>query len=472
MATTHSSSRRQRPSRRTTASTAHARHRPAGQRQTRTSTATTVAPEPVFDEKILGEKLEEPAPVKAVRPMRSPDADDHLAAYFRQLAEHELLTPEDERELSQGIEDTEILTWERVLSRPEAVRPLLALVEPNLEQPVKFPKLQKIIDDMGKTKRGRKDEKLVKKLQAAAKEAAVQLRTLDLDRVHIDAVVRELYRAREAASAGVETWWVDGASKDAGTYVDEVRQAYRDAMSLRDEFVRANLRLVVTMARRYDRGGMPLADLIQEGNLGLMHAVSRFDYRRGLRFSTYACWWIRHAIGRALADKARAVRIPVHMLEAQQQLEKVRQALVGELGRPPTPQELAKAARVPLAKLNQMHRYIMGQPMSLDRPVHDDDDRSFGDTMADPDSEEHSPADNLTTQTLTSQIKRLLHYLSPIEADVLTKRFGLGDDEERTFREIGDQYHLSRERIRQIQNSALDKLKRALEREHRGHVEM
>ena len=173
-----------------------------------------------------------------------------------------------------------------------------------------------------------------------------------------------------------------------------------------------------------------------------------------------------------LADKARAVRIPVHMLEAQQQLEKVRQALVGELGRPPTPQELAKAARVPLAKLNQMHRYIMGQPMSLDRPVHDDDDRSFGDTMADPDSEEHSPADELTTQTLTSQIKRLLHYLSPIEADVLTKRFGLGDDEERTFREIGDQYHLSRERIRQIQNSALDKLKRALEREHRGHVDM
>jgi RNA polymerase primary sigma factor len=349
---------------------------------------------------------------------------------------------------------------------------LLDLVEPNLEQPVKFPKLLKVIEDMLESKRTRKDPKLVKKLAGVAREAAAQLRGLDLDRVHIDAVVRELYRAREAAIVGQSTWWDDAAAKDAGAYIDHVRQAHRDAMNLRDEFVRANLRLVVTMARRYDRGGMPLADLIQEGNLGLMHAVSRFDYRRGLRFSTYACWWIRHAIGRALADKARAVRIPVHMLEAQQQLEKVRQALVGELGRPPTPQELAKAARVPLAKLNQMHRYIMGQPMSLDRPVHDDDDRSFGDTMADPDSEEHSPADNLTTQTLTTQIKRLLHYLSPIEADVLTKRFGLGDDEERTFREIGDHYHLSRERIRQIQNSALDKLKRALEREHRGHVEM
>ena len=470
MATTHSASRRQRTPRRTTTSTAHGRHRPAGLRQNRTSTGAAVATAPGLGAK---EAKDEVTPAKVVRPMRTPDSDDHLAAYFRQLAEHELLTPEDERELSQGIEDTEVLTWERVLSRAEAVRPLLALIEPNLEQPIKFPKLQKVLDDMLKTKRARKDDKLVKKLNVAAKEAATQLRALDLDRVHIDAVVRELYRAREAAIAGAETWWTDGGGgKDAGAYVDDVRQAHRDAMSLRDEFVRANLRLVVTMARRYDRGGMPLADLIQEGNLGLMHAVSRFDYRRGLRFSTYACWWIRHAIGRALADKARAVRIPVHMLEAQQQLEKVRQALVGELGRPPTPQELAKAARVPLAKLNQMHRYIMGQPMSLDRPVHDDDDRSFGDTMADPDSEEHSPADNLTTQTLTTQIKRLLHYLSPIEADVLTKRFGLGDDEERTFREIGDQYHLSRERIRQIQNSALDKLKRALEREHRGHVEM
>jgi RNA polymerase primary sigma factor len=430
---------------------------------TNARTAVAIAtPEPVVAQ-----------PARAsVRSMRSPDADDHLAAYFRQLADHELLTPEDERELSQGIEDTEILTWERVFARPDVVRAVLALVEPNLENPIKFPRLIKAVEDLQKTKRAAKDTKLLKKLRATARETALALRALDLDRVHIDAIVRELYRARELALAGQETWWTEGASKDAGAYFDDVRQAHRDAGNLRDEFVRANLRLVVTMARRYDRGGMPLADLIQEGNLGLMHAVARFDYRRGLRFSTYACWWIRHAIGRALADKARAVRIPVHMLEAQQQLEKVRQHLIGELGRPPTPQELAKAARVPLAKLNQMHRYIMGQPMSLDRPVHDDDDRSFGDTVADPDTEEYSPADNLTKETLTTQLKRLLHHLSPIEADVLTKRFGLGDDEERTFREIGDQYHLSRERIRQIQNSALDKLKRALEREHRGHVEM
>ncbi|HUH02739.1 MAG TPA: sigma-70 family RNA polymerase sigma factor, partial [Kofleriaceae bacterium] len=230
------------------------------------------------------------------------------------------------------------------------------------------------------------------------------------------------------------------------------------------EFVRANLRLVVTMARRYDRGVMPLSDLIQEGNLGLMHAVSRFDHRRGLRFSTYACWWIRHAIGRALADKARAVRVPVHMIEAQQQLAKVKQKLIHELGREPTRAEIAKAADLPLSKLNQMNRFLLGSSVSMDAPVgsKDDESRSLGDVLADPATDDYSPEDELTNRALAEQIHTLLHKLSPIEADVLKQRFGLDDDEERTFREIGDQYQLSRERIRQIQNAALHKLRRAL----------
>jgi RNA polymerase primary sigma factor len=285
--------------------------------------------------------------------------------------------------------------------------------------------------------------------------------------------MRDLRRIQSVAERGVDN--VPGAGPlpfdvgpDFEPYLTSIQDAYAGSSQLREEFVRANLRLVVTMARRYDRGGMPLSDLIQEGNLGLMHAVSRFDYRRGLRFSTYACWWIRHAIGRALADKARAVRIPVHMLEAQQQLEKVRQHLIGELGRQPTPQELARAARLPLGKLNQMHRYLMGQPMSLDRPVHEDDDRAFGEMLADPHTEDRSPADSMTNDALAKEVTKLLRDLSPIEADVLRQRFGLVDDEERTFREIGDQYRLSRERIRQIQNSALEKLKRALCREHPG----
>src|SRR4051794_35176473 len=210
MATTHSPSRRQRPSRRTTASMAHARHRSAGARQNRPAPETTVAEPPVWDEKVLETKVEEVLAAKAARPIRTPDSDDHLAAYFRQLAEHELLTPEDERELSQGIEDTEILTWEHVFARPEIIKPILALVEPNLEQPVHFAKLVKHAEDLLRTKKTRTDSRLVKKFAACARESAQQLRTLDLDRVHIDAVVRELYRAREAALAGQETWWVEG----------------------------------------------------------------------------------------------------------------------------------------------------------------------------------------------------------------------------------------------------------------------
>jgi len=409
-----------------------------------------------------------PAPVDQ-RLLRA-DSDDHLSTYFRDLAEHDLLGPEQERELAQGIEDQEILTWERILARPDVAPHVLAMLEGKLDPPLKVQTLLRTAERL-RAQGKRPDRRTVKRMIAAARELSEQLRAQDLDRTHADAVIRELRRARSIAQRKPSQVPFTATTAGFATYLDTIDEAYRGSSMLREEFVKANLRLVVTMARRYDRGGMPLADLIQEGNLGLMHAVSRFDYRRGLRFSTYACWWIRHAIGRALADKARAVRIPVHMLEAQQQLEKVRQQLIRELGRQPTPQEVAKAARVPLAKLNQMHRYLMGQPLSLDKPVHEDDDRHLGEMLADPLSEDLNPADDLTTEALTKQVKSLMRGLSPIEADVLRQRFGLGDDEERTFREIGDQYHLSRERIRQIQNSALDKLKKALEREHTGLFE-
>ena len=441
-------------------------------RKTKAAPAQASTETPVEAPNLLDLEESPAQPTKPAAPdvkLLKADSDDHLSTYFRDLAEHELLGPEQERELAQGIEDQEILTWERVLSRADVVAEVIEMLEGKLEVPAKPQKLLKVAESVRAHKKV--DSRAQSRLVAAAREVAEHLRAQDLDRTHIDVVIRELKRARAVASKKPAQVPFPAGSAAFGTYIDGIEHAYRGSSQLREEFVKANLRLVVTMARRYDRGGMPLADLIQEGNLGLMHAVSRFDYRRGLRFSTYACWWIRHAIGRALADKARAVRIPVHMLEAQQQLEKVRQQLIRELGRQPTPQEVAKAARVPLAKLNQMHRYLMGQPLSLDRPVHEDDDRQLGEMIADPDSEDLNPAEDLTNVALSKQVKSLMRGLSPIEADVLRQRFGLGDDEERTFREIGDQYRLSRERIRQIQNSALDKLKKALERQHTGLFE-
>lgn len=388
--------------------------------------------------------------------------DDYLASYFRDLSEHDLLEPEQEREIARRIEEEEVHTWECLLSHPSAADFVLTRVEGRLDNSLKD---FRVVRRTATAARKARTKASRDKLNRAAVTAAIKIRALDLDRTHVEAIIAELEALRDGSASGSQPRpSFAPKSRSFGEYLRAVKSSFARGARLRNEFVHANLRLVVTMARRYDRGGMPLADLIQEGNLGLMHAVSRFDYRRGLRFSTYACWWIRHAIGRALADKSRAVRIPVHMLEAQQQLAKVQAKLIGELGREPTPSELAKAAQVPLAKLNQMHRYLMGQPMSLDRPLYDDDDRAFGDMLADPLSEDSSPVDDLTTQTLTSRVETLLDHLTPIEADVLRQRFGLMDDEERTFREIGDQYDLSRERIRQIQNAALGKLRRALER--------
>lgn len=398
-------------------------------------------------------------------PSRVPSADDYLASYFRDLSEHDLLEPEQEREIARRIEEEETHTWECMLSHPSVADYVLSRLEARLDNSMKE---FRAIRRSASTARKSRTKANREKLRAVAGEASVKIRALDLDRTHAEAIIAELEYLRTAPASQSPKLSFSPRSQAYASYLSKIRTAFERAARLRSQFVHANLRLVVTMARRYDRGGMPLADLIQEGNLGLMHAVSRFDYRRGLRFSTYACWWIRHAIGRALADKSRAVRIPVHMLEAQQQLAKVQARLVGELGRDPTPGELAEAAKLPMAKLNQMHRYLMGQPMSLDRPIYDDDDRAFGDLLADPDSEESSPVDDLTHQALTDHIERLMDDLSPIEADVLRQRFGLVDDEERTFREIGDQYDLSRERIRQIQNAALGKLRRALERHAEG----
>ncbi len=387
---------------------------------------------------------------------------DHLSTYFRELGRHGLLEPEEERDIARAIEIAEILTWEHLLSYPVVTSYLLGRLEQRLDNSLKsFRGLRKAAE----TARSRRTKANRQALRKCAAKTATELRALDRDRKHVDALIGELgFLQEERSRHGRTRLEFSPKSKSYAAYMREVREAQHRAARLRDEFVRANLRLVVTMARRYDRGVMPLSDLIQEGNLGLMHAVGRFDYRRGLRFSTYACWWIRHAIGRALADKARTVRVPVHMIEAQQQLAKVKGQLVRELRREPTRSEVAERSNMSMAKLNQMNRYLLGQSVSLDGPVHSEDGRTLGDILPDPASETWAPADDMNTRAMGERVREFMHKLTPIEADVLTKRFGLVDDEERTFREIGDQYHLSRERIRQIQNTALGKLRRALER--------
>ncbi len=360
-------------------------------------------------------KKEEETPAKtAPEPDEYTDSEEITTTYLREMGKFELLTPEKEEELSKTIREG-----------------FNGIIQGIMEHPSKLPEMEAL----------RKQIKLWQQRDPSMKPKKQQLN-------YMVTIVESIQEAHPE-------------DPELKRLRDEIYEHRRRIERAKDEMINANLRLVVSIAKRYMHQGLSLADLIQEGNLGLMRAVFRFDYKKGNKFSTYASWWIRQAITRAILDKTRTIRLPVHFLELRSQFFKAFYALLKELGREPTPAEISARTGLPMEKILSILE-ASREPVSLETPV-GDEDSTLGDFIENKDAV--SPFEAVKDRELTERIKSILSTLSPREEKIIRLRFGIGEDGEYTLEEIGKRFNVSRERIRQIEKKALNRLRHSTRRD-------
>ncbi|MEA3386259.1 MAG: sigma-70 family RNA polymerase sigma factor [Thermodesulfobacteriota bacterium] len=363
---------------------------------------------------VTSEKTKSEIPTVVLDAGGHTDSEEITTTYLREMGSYELLTPEKEQDLSRTIRDG-----------------FNGIIKVIMDHPSDLPAMEALREQIRTWRR--RDPTLKPKKQ--------QLNYL----VSAVASVLEIY-----------------PEDDSVKPLDVIVKGHRARIEVaKDEMINANLRLVVSIAKRYMHQGLSLSDLIQEGNLGLMRAVFRFDYTKGNKFSTYASWWIRQAITRAILDKTRTIRLPVHFLELRSQFFKAFYALLKELGREPAPAEISLRTGLPLEKILSILE-ASKEPVSLETPV-GNEDSTLGDFIENMDIV--SPYETVRERELTERIKGILATLSPREEKIIRLRFGIGEDSEYTLEEIGKRFNVSRERIRQIEKKALNRLRHSSRRE-------